>query len=77
MPLEVRNVITNAVYRCEVCGRLTSTPVIYKTCCMNKPVILCSRECLYRWMSEWVKNQDQIVNRSQNVNRSPLRKLHL
>jgi hypothetical protein len=77
MPLEVRNVITNAVYRCEVCGKLTSTPIIYKTCCMNKPVILCSRECLNKWLSEWVKNQDQIINRGQNIARKPLRKLHL
>jgi hypothetical protein len=77
MPLEVRNVITNAVYRCEVCGKLTSTPIIYKTCCMNKPVILCGRECLNKWLSEWVKNQDQIINRGQNIARKPLRKLHL
>jgi hypothetical protein len=77
MPLEVKNVILNATYRCEVCGRLTSSPIIYKTCCMNKPVILCSRECLSNWLSKWVKNQDQNVKRDQNVAISPLRKLHL
>jgi hypothetical protein len=77
MPLEVKNVIVNATYRCEICGRLTSSPIIYKTCCMNKPIILCSRECLSKWMSEWIKNQDQIAKRDQNVARSPLRKLHL
>jgi len=77
MPLEIKNVIVNATYRCEVCGRLTSTPIIYKTCCMNKPVILCSCECLSKWMSEWIKNQDQIIKSGHNIVKSPLRKLHL
>ncbi|MEM1679284.1 MAG: hypothetical protein QXV81_06875 [Ignisphaera sp.] len=76
MPLELKNVIPTAVYRCEVCGKTTSTPILYKTCCMNKPVALCSRECLNRWISEWIKNQEQILRNREGA-RKPLRKLYV
>jgi len=77
IPFEIREKITG-VYRCEFCGKLiNANPLIYKTCCMNKPVILCSKECLMKWLAEWGKNQEQLTRSRTADRRSPLRKLTL
>jgi len=76
MPFELK--VVGGVYRCEVCGRLiTSNPFVYKTCCMNKPVILCSRECLIKWVSEWGKNQEQLTSSRFTNRKGSLRKMSL
>lgn len=51
------------VYRCEVCGRLTSNPIFYKTCCTNKPAVFCSEACARKWIATWMRNQEQQVRR--------------
>lgn len=60
------------VRRCEVCGKLTSKPLAYKTCCMNKPVYFCSTSCLRKWVAEWVKNQDQVMKGDRRLRRMNL-----
>ncbi len=60
MPFEVKEA-KGRVYRCEVCGRLTTNPILYKTCCMNKPVVFCSQACARKWISAWMRNQEQLM----------------
>lgn len=75
MPFEVKGI--SGVFRCEVCGKLiTSNPLVYKTCCMNKPVVLCSKECLSKWIAEWGKNQDQVFSKV-SPRKASLRKIVL
>ncbi len=62
MPLEIKGI--ENVYRCIVCGKLTSNPIFYKTCCMNKAAIFCSQQCAQKWISQWIKNQEQIIRKS-------------
>ncbi len=59
MPMQVSG--GGRLYRCEVCGRLTSNPILYKTCCMNKPVAFCSEACARKWIAAWMRNQEQRV----------------
>ncbi|OWJ54456.1 hypothetical protein [Pyrodictium delaneyi] len=47
------------VYRCTVCGRITTKPILYKTCCMNRPVVFCSKVCAEKWIREWMRRQEQ------------------
>lgn len=65
MPFEIKEGKNVGIYRCETCGKLiTLNPIIYKTCCMNKPAYFCSRVCFSRWLSIWVRNQEQVVGRN-------------
>ncbi len=63
LPFEVKQ--GGGVQRCVVCGKLTSTPILYKTCCMNKPVAFCSQVCASRWIREWMRNQEQVRGRAR------------
>lgn len=66
MPLEIKSQ-TSGVHRCAVCGKVTRDPIFYKTCCMNKPVIFCSKKCAKIWVSRWVRNQEQIISRRSRL----------
>lgn len=59
MPFEVKGRVR--VARCMVCGRLVDEKAMqFKTCCMNKPVVFCSRRCMKRWESMWLRRQEQL-----------------
>jgi methionyl-tRNA synthetase len=59
MPFEIKQNESNKIYRCETCGKLiTSNPITYKTCCMNKPVYFCSKPCFTKWLSVWMRRQE-------------------
>ena len=73
IPLEIKSK-EGSVYRCIVCGKIVTNPIFYKTCCMNKPVVFCSRICARRWISEWVKNQDQLMKSKSMARRRILRR---
>jgi len=68
MPFQLREEY-NKIYRCEVCGRTVLEPIVYKTCCMNKPVYFCSRVCMVKWISEWTKNQEQVFRGDRRLRR--------
>ncbi len=54
--LKVKNVTQ---YRCDNCGRIIrENPIVIKTCCVNKPWVFCSTQCLGQFTSKWMKNQD-------------------
>ena len=71
MPFELKE-NSRRVYRCEVCGRIVINPIVYKTCCMNKPVYFCSRTCMVKWINEWMKNQDQVMRGNRRLRRMVL-----
>ncbi len=59
MPFEVKG--KARVARCAVCGRIVREEALqFKTCCMNKPVVFCSRKCMRVWESKWLRSQEQI-----------------
>jgi len=68
MPFKLREEYSR-VYKCEVCGRITLEPIVYKTCCMNKPVYFCSRTCMVKWITEWAKNQEQVFRGDRRLRR--------
>lgn len=68
MPLEVKS--SSGVHRCVVCGKLTTNPIFYKTCCMNKPVVFCSNHCVRKWIMEWMRNQEQTLKTTSRWSRS-------
>lgn len=66
MPFQVKGY--SGILRCSVCGRIVVKPFVQlKTCCVNKPVILCSKRCLQIWTSGWLKKQEQIRARRKNT----------
>ncbi len=64
MPFEVKGRV--GVKRCVICGRIVGGDAIqFKTCCMNKPVVFCSRRCMSIWESRWLRNQEQIIKKGK------------
>lgn len=59
MPFQVRGY--SASMRCSVCGRIVAKPFLQiKTCCVNKPLIFCSKRCMQMWEMRWLRGQEQI-----------------
>ena len=59
MPYEVKGRV--GVYRCAICGKIIRDEAIqFKTCCMNKPVVFCSKRCMKIWESKWLRQQEQL-----------------
>ncbi|MET1127788.1 MAG: hypothetical protein ABWW70_00510 [Thermoproteota archaeon] len=65
MPFQVQQDRGQGLYRCAVCGRVVKEPILYKTCCMNKPVAFCSRACASKWLAQWMRNQDLAASRGR------------
>ena len=58
MPFELK-VQRSIELRCSNCGKLiTGTPIVAKTCCVNKPWVFCNRECYRQFLAKWTRNQD-------------------
>ena len=59
MPFQLK--ADRRLYRCAVCGRVvTGEPIMLRTCCMNRPVVFCSRACAEKWVREWLRRQEQL-----------------
>lgn len=67
MPYEVKG--KSLIYRCQICGKMIHKDAIqFKTCCMNKPVVLCSQRCMRIWETRWLRQQEQIMkSRKKNI----------
>lgn len=60
MPFEIGKNVTN-INRCFVCKKIVTNPyAVIKTCCVNKPIIFCSKTCKNIWERSWLKRQEQI-----------------
>jgi len=58
MAFELKVVKTTEL-RCTNCGKIiTGSPIVVKTCCVNKPWVFCSRECYKAFLTKWTRNQD-------------------
>lgn len=59
MPLQVKGYTGSS--RCSVCGKAVPKPFLQlKTCCVNKPLVFCSKKCMQVWEARWLQRQEQI-----------------
>ncbi len=67
MPFEIKKTTKN-VQRCFICKKLITNPYsTVKTCCVNKPIVFCSKTCMKIWERTWLKKQEQIGKTSKNI----------
>jgi endogenous inhibitor of DNA gyrase (YacG/DUF329 family) len=64
MPYKVEG--RSIILRCTICGKVIRDEGIqFKTCCMNKPMVFCSRRCMQTWETRWLRQQEQIMRGRQ------------
>lgn len=58
MPLRIGGASSTQL-RCDNCGRvIAGEPIMVKTCCVNRPWVFCSEQCMRQFTSKWMMNQE-------------------